>query len=528
MPKFAKGTLIGIDLGTSYSSVGVWQNNSVKIIENDHGSRTTPSYVAYDGYDRLIGDSAKNQAAVNPRNTVFGVKRLIGKRFSDWSIQSDKKNFPFKITKMYGNQPCVQVSYKGRKRQLCPEEICAIMLIKMREVAESYLGKEVTSVVIAVPAYFNDSQRMATLDAADIAGLNVAQIINEPTAAAIAYSFHRKFSPWTSRNVLIFDLGGGTFDVSLINLKHKRFEVKATAGDTNLGGVDFDNRLVKHFIKEFKRKHGKSIARSPRSISRLRIACERAKQSLSSEHNATVEVDSLFEDIDFYSSISRGKFEELCIDLFKKTIDQLERMLFDSKIRKECVDDIVLVGGSTRIPKVQQLLREFFDGKELCKSINPESAVTYGAAVQAANLACETSHKTRNLQLLELTSQSLGIEAVHGKMIVLIERNTPLPAMKQYVFSTNRDNQSRGSVKLFEGEHTRARNNKLLRNIHIAGIPLAPRGALKIVVTFKIDINGRLEVSARTKITTTNNLGNFIKKDIENVIEDPEKLMGLS
>ncbi|CAN6442622.1 unnamed protein product [Victoria cruziana] len=388
-----EGPAIGIDLGTTYSCVGVWQHDRVEIIANDQGNRTTPSYVAFTDTERLIGDAAKNQVAMNPIHTVFDAKRLIGRRFSDSSVQSDIKLWPFKVVAGPGDKPMINVQYKGEEKQFAAEEISSMVLIKMREIAEAYLGSTVKNAVVTVPAYFNDSQRQATKDAGVIAGLNVMRIINEPTAAAIAYGLDKKAGSVGEKNVLIFDLGGGTFDVSLLTIEEGIFEVKATAGDTHLGGEDFDNRMVNHFVQEFKRKHKKDITGNPRALRRLRTSCERAKRTLSSTAQTTIEIDSLFEGIDFYSTITRARFEELNMDLFRKCMEPVEKCLRDAKMDKSSIHDVVLVGGSTRIPKVQQLLQDFFNGKELCKSINPDEAVAYGAAVQAAILSGEGNEK---------------------------------------------------------------------------------------------------------------------------------------
>ncbi|XP_027352003.1 heat shock cognate 70 kDa protein-like isoform X3 [Abrus precatorius] len=388
-----EGPAIGIDLGTTYSCVGVWQHDRVEIIANDQGNRTTPSYVAFTDSERLIGDAAKNQVAMNPINTVFDAKRLIGRRISDPSVQSDMKLWPFKIIAGAGEKPMIVVNYKGEEKQFAAEEISSMILTKMREIAEAYLGSTVKNAVVTVPAYFNDSQRQATKDAGVIAGLNVMRIINEPTAAAIAYGLDKKATSVGEKNVLIFDLGGGTFDVSLLTIEEGIFEVKATAGDTHLGGEDFDNRMVNHFVQEFKRKNKRDISGNPRALRRLRTACERAKRTLSSTAQTTIEIDSLFEGIDFYSTITRARFEELNMDLFRKCMDPVEKCLRDAKMDKSSVHDVVLVGGSTRIPKVQQLLQDFFNGKDLCKSINPDEAVAYGAAVQAAILSGEGNEK---------------------------------------------------------------------------------------------------------------------------------------
>merc|ERR1711966_59792 len=405
------GIAVGIDLGTTYSCVGIWQHDRVEIIANDQGNRTTPSYVAFTETERLIGDSAKNQVAMNPHNTVFDAKRLIGRRFGDSAVQDDVKHFPFKVICKDGDKPAVEITFKGEKKVFVPEEISAMILLKMKEIAESFLGKEVKNAVITVPAYFNDSQRQATKDAGAITGLNVLRIINEPTAAAIAYGLDKKTSgSKTERNVLIFDLGGGTFDVSLLTIEEGIFEVKATAGDTHLGGEDFDTRLSNHFAAEFKRKHKKDISGNARALRRLRTACERAKRTLSSSTQAHIEIDSLFDGVDFNSTITRARFEDLCMDYFKKCMDPCEKVLRDAKISKGGVDEVVLVGGSTRIPKIQSLLSDFFNGKEPCKSINPDEAVAYGATVQAAILSGDTSEKMQDLLLLDVAPLSLGLE----------------------------------------------------------------------------------------------------------------------
>ncbi|KAL7416286.1 hsp71-like protein [Mrakia frigida] len=518
---------IGIDLGTTYSCVGVWENDRVEIIANDQGNRTTPSYVAFTDTERLIGDAAKNQVAMNPQHTVFDVKRLIGRKFHDPVVQEDMKHWPFHVVADDTGAPKIEVYYRGDKKTFSAEEISSMVLFKMKEISEAYLGYSINQAVITVPAYFNDSQRQATKDAGAIAGLNVLRIINEPTAAAIAYGIDKKQG---ESNVLIFDLGGGTFDVSLLSIQDGVFEVRATAGNTHLGGEDIDNLLVDFFIEEFEKKHQKNMTGNLRALRRLRTACERAKRTLSSTAQTTLEIDSLFDGIDFYTSLTRAKLEELCQQLFENLTTPIEKVLRDSDIAKDEVHEIVLVGGSTRIPKVRELVSDFFNGKEPNRSINPDEAVAYGAAVQAAILSGDSSEKTQDILLLDVAPLSLGIETQGVLFSAIIERNSTVPIVKSQMFTTNADNQTAVDIRVFEGERKKTKYNNLLGSFRLEGIAPAPRGTPQIEVSFSVDANGIMSISATDKGTSKSNnvvirneKGRLSQEEIERMVAEAEQ-----
>ncbi|WVY95622.1 hypothetical protein V8G54_027773 [Vigna mungo] len=529
MAEDKKGLVIGIDLGTTYSCVAVWhqQHNRVEIIHNDQGNNTTPSCVAFTDHERLIGDAATNQAALNPENTIFDAKRLIGRKYSDPLVQKDKMLWPFKVVAGVNDKPMISVKYKGQEKILIAEEVSSMVLSKMRDIAEAYLEKPVKNAVVTVPAYFNDSQRKATMDAGAIIGLNVIRIINEPTAAAIAYGLDKRNDCVGQRNIFVFDFGGGTFDVSILTIENKVFQVKATAGNTHLGGEDIDNRMMNYFVEEMKRKRKVDISGNPRALRRLKSACERAKRTLSYAVTTNIEIDGLFQGIDLLSSITRAKFEEINMEVFEECMETVDRCLKDANMEKSSVHDVVLVGGSSRIPKMQQLLQDFFNGKDLCKSVNPDEAVAYGAAVQAA-LLTKGIENVPDLVLKDVTPLSLGVSLKGDLMSVVIPRNTTIPIKKEKVIVTIEDDQYSVRLPVCEGERVKASDNNLLGSLTISGLPPAPRG-YPFDVTFTINENGILSVSAEDKVTgnrneiiISNDKGRLSDAEISKMIKEAE------
>jgi heat shock protein 1/8 len=527
-----ENTIIGIDLGTTFSCVGVWKEGKVEIIANNQGERTTPSWVAFNDSERLIGAPAKSQVTRNPKNTVFDSKRMLGKQFRDSTIQNDMKHWPFNVIKSSDGKPLIQVTYKGAVKEFRPEEISSMVLSRMKETAENYLGFDVKRAVVTVPAYFNDAQRRATKDAGAIAGLTVERIINEPTAAAMAYGLDKQSAD--ERNVLIYDLGGGTLDISVLTIDNGLFEVRATSGNTYLGGQDFDNNMITWCLKEFKKQNKsvdvKELVTNKKVLGKLRSVCEKAKKTLSSNSSAAIEIDSLFDGIDFCTKITRAKFEALCDDIFTKCMEPVSKVLLDSKMAKADIHDIVLVGGSTRTPKIRELLSKFFNGADLKSDINPDEAVAYGAAIQGAVLAKVNDPKIDTICLIDVTPLSMGIETAGGLMTKVIPRNSTIPCCKEQTFSTYSDNQPGVTVKIYEGEREFTRNNNLLGNFELTNLPLMPRGIPKINVKFDVDANGIMNVTAveestgkTNHITIKNDTDRFTSSQLEEMIQEADK-----